>query len=93
MRKKILCVFITLTVPLFLYMNVWQSYKFTSNYFEVKGLISTQERLISSNNVLLNRVAVLQSPVRVVESAMTEMVLMPVDEDDIVRVEVVKGGN
>lgn len=56
----------------------------------MKGLISSQERLISRNNILLNRVAVLQSPARIVKTAQEEMVLVPVEEKDVVRVEVVK---
>lgn len=90
MKKKLLCVLVTFTVPLFLYMNVWQSYRFTSQYFEVKGLISTQERLISDNSLLLNRVAVLQSPTNIARSAKDELLLVPVDESHVVRIEVVK---
>lgn len=90
MKKKFLCVLVTFTVPLFLYLNVWQSYRFTSQYFEVKGLISTQERLISDNSLLLNRVAVLQSPTNIAKSAKDELLLVPVEESDVVRIEVVK---
>lgn len=88
MRKKFFCILISLTVPLFLYINVWQSYLYTSSYFEVGELVDSQKRIISGNNVLLNRVAELQSPKRAVERVTEDNNLVPLGDDSIIRVEV-----
>ena len=91
MRKRILYIFATFTVPLFLFFNVWQSQKYMVEYFEVKTLTRTQEDLIVGNKGLLNRVAELEAPVKVVGLVDSIMDLHPIGKDGIVRLRIEDG--
>ncbi len=89
MRKKLLCIAISLSVPLLLFVNVWQSQKYMLEYFEIKDLITTQDRLVVGNKDLVNRVAELESPTRVVDIVDENMSLDKIAGGDIVRIQVV----
>lgn len=89
MRKTVLGAFISLTVPLFLFVNVWQSQRYMINYFEVKGLIKSQEALVEDNKKLINRVAELESPERVSFLLDSQASLRKIGGGEIVRIEVV----
>lgn len=89
MRKSFFGILISLSVPLLLFVNVLQSQKYMTNYFEVKGLISTQELLVQNNKKLINRVAELESPTRIFDLLDTEKQLQKIGGGEIVRIEVV----
>ena len=88
MRKAVLGIFMSLTVPLFLFANVWQSQRFMVEYFEVKGLITTQESIVQDNKKLINRVAELESPERVSFLLDSQAELRKIGGGEIVRIEV-----
>lgn len=89
MRKALLGVVASLSVPLFLFVNVWQSQKYMVNYFEVKGLIDTQTSITQDNKRLINRVAEFESPARVVEILDESAIIEKIGGGEIVRLEVV----
>lgn len=89
MRKSFLGAFISLTVPLLLFVNVWQSQRYMIDYFEVKGLIKSQETLVQDNKKLINRVAELESPERVSFLLDSQVELKKIGGGEIVRLEVV----
>lgn len=88
MRKTFLGIFASLTVPFFLFVNVWQSQKYMIDYFEVKGLIKSQENFVQDNKKLINRVAELESPTRVSILLDSEASLKKIGGGEIVRIEV-----
>lgn len=90
MKRKLLCFAITFTVPLFLFMNVLQAQKYMLHSFEVKGLLRSQERIVKKNKELINKVAELESPVRVVELLDSRAALRKIGGGEIVRIEVVE---
>lgn len=85
-----MCIAVSFTVPLFLFMNVWQSHRFMIHSFEVKGLIRTQERIVKKNKELVSKVAELESPIRVVELLDSSAALRKIGGGEIVRIEVVE---
>lgn len=90
MKKKLLCFAISLTVPLFLFVNVLQAQKFMIHSFEVRGLIRSQERIVKQNKELINKVAELESPVRVVDLLDSRTAIKKIGGGEIVRIEVVE---
>ncbi len=89
MKKYFLGVVASLSVPLLLFVNVLQSQKYMINYFEVKGLISKQELIVQENKKLINRVAELESPKRVVDLLDSEGLIEKIGGGEIIRIEVV----
>ncbi len=89
MRKSFLGILISLSVPLFLFVNVWQSQRYMVDYFEVRGLISIQEDLVQNNKRLINRVAELESPARIFSLLDTKTQLEKIGGGEIVRLEVI----
>lgn len=89
MRRGFLGILISLSVPLLLFVNVWQSERYMINYFEVKGLISDQEQLVKNNKKLINRVAELESPSRIFDLLDSESTLEKIGGGEIVRLEVI----
>ena len=89
MRKRMLYILATFSVPLLLFVNVWQSQRYMVDYFEVKSLVKSQESLILENKRLLNRVAELDSPMKIVDKAETVLNLYPIKKDGVVRLSLV----
>jgi len=89
MRRSFLAIIVTLSVPLFLFVNVLQSERYMMEYFEVRGLINSQEELVQNNKKLINRVAELESPARVFEYIDTNERLKKIGGGEIVRLEVI----
>lgn len=89
MRKRIIYILATFSVPLLLFVNVWQSQKYMVDFFEVRALVESQESLISGNKRLLNRVAELDSPTKIVDATEASLDLYPIDKDSLVRLHLV----
>ena len=89
MRKSFFGILISLSIPLFLFVNVWQSQRYMVDYFEVRGLIGQQEFLVQNNKKLINRVAELESPARIFNLLDTKTQLKKIGGGEIVRLEVV----
>lgn len=92
MRRSLFGILISFSVPLLIFVNVWQSQRYMTDYFEVRGLISHQELIVQNNKKLINRVAELESPTRVVDILETESILVKIGGGEIVRLEVIDKG-
>ena len=89
MKRSIFGVLISLTIPLLLFINVWQSQRYMTSYFEVRGLITRQDNLVKDNKILISRVAELESPSRVVSFFEGDDLLKKIGGGEIVRIEVI----
>lgn len=90
MKKKLLCIAVSFTVPLFLFMNVWQSHRYMIHSFEVKGLIRNQGMIVKKNKEYMNTVAELESPTRVVDLLDSKIALERIGGGEIIRIEIVE---
>ncbi|MGL1894329.1 MAG: hypothetical protein OCD02_22045 [Spirochaetaceae bacterium] len=90
MRKTFLGIIISLSVPLFLFVNVWQSQRYMINYFEVRSLVRSQDELVLENKRLVNKVAELESPNRVFEYLNPDVELQKIGGGEIIRIEVIE---
>ncbi len=90
MRRVFLGVAMSLSVPLLLFMNVWQSHKYMLSSFEIKGLIKSQSVLVLENKKLINDVANLESPSRISDLADTTLALKKIGGGEIIRIKVVE---
>lgn len=89
MRKSFFGILISLSIPLFLFVNVWQSQKYMVDYFDVRGLVRKQGILVQDNKKLINRVAELESPARIFNLLDTGTQLEKIGGGEIVRLEVI----
>jgi hypothetical protein len=65
LTKKILISFAIFTVPLFMFLNVWQGYKYERLNSEVKSFEQDQKEWFEKNKKMLAALSVYSSPARV----------------------------
>lgn len=91
MKKKLLFLVISFSVPLMLFLNVWQSHRYMIHSFEAKGLIRKQGVIVKNNKKYINSVAELESPARVVELLDSRVLLERIGGGEIIRIEIKEG--
>ena len=73
MLKRIIIVLIVMTIPLFLFLNAWQSFRYNDLYGEVKELERRQEELMEKNKALIVSIEIYKSPKRIDRLASGEL--------------------
>ncbi|MFP4066281.1 MAG: cell division protein FtsL [Spirochaetaceae bacterium] len=73
--KRYLVIACILSVPIALFVNVWQSYRYESLQRETVRLERAQEEAIERNKRLIAGIAVLRSPARIQDLAESELEL------------------
>jgi len=89
--KKVLAVAMALAVPGILFLNAWEGYRYHQLSNEVKDLQKRQQALLEANMSVIAEIAREQSPQRVEEKAVAGLGLVPVDQDRVTKLVVVKG--
>lgn len=92
MKRWVVLYFITLTIPLFLGLTVWQATRYAELEREVKKLEAIQEEWIESNKRLIVEIAVLSSPERIAYIAEYELGLSKKQPEEVLQVQI-KGPN
>lgn len=84
MQRRIIVVLIV-AIPILLFANVYQAYRYTQLEREIGRLESEQLALIEENKRAILAVTVLTSPQRVGPLAVDELALRRLTGDDIIR--------
>ncbi len=90
MRRKIVCV-ILLIVPVLLFINGWQAYRYYDLKKNIEELERVQYELFEDNKKAIAAIAVLNSPARIAKIA-EELGMEKAEVDRIIRVVFQKGG-
>lgn len=88
MNRKIL-LFCALTLPVFILINIVQSYNFEQHRREVSALEKEQKVWMEKNKRMLAGIAILSSPARL-EKLAREMGLRPPAQDKVIKVQLAK---
>ncbi len=85
MRRFLLAVS-ALLVPLLLFLNIWQGYRYERMRQEVSRLEEEQKNRLEDNKRLLAGIAVLSSPARIEKIAREDLGLKRLDPRRLLRV-------
>lgn len=83
MKKLVLYAAVAL-IPLLFFLNVWQSFRYSSLKREVAWLESVQRDLLEKNKRDIAGISVLESPARIEELARKNLQLVRPDAKDII---------
>ena len=65
--KRLVLLLVVCTIPILLFLNVWQVHRFTTSLDEVRALEKAQRNIIEENKRTLIGIEVLSSPSRIEE--------------------------
>lgn len=85
-KKDMMTLFITASLPLFLFLNVWQTMRYRNLQKEIEDLEKTQVELIEKNKQALASLAFLASPERIEEIAIDELDLELLKRDNRIQI-------
>ena len=85
MKRKWLLVLIC-TVPLFVFMNVYQVYRYRAVKMEIRFLEAEQKDLLENNKRILAGIGVLKSPARIDKLASEDLGLEKVHSGKTIRI-------
>jgi len=90
-KRYALLYFFVLTIPVFLGVAVWQSFRYTELEKSVRRLEAVQEDWVNSNKKLIASIAVLSSSLRIKQIAVNDLGLVKVRPEDVLQVRIEEG--
>ena len=92
MKKRYFFLYLmTLTIPLFLGLLVWQSNRYQNLDRELYYLEKTQEEWIESNKRLIASIAEYSSPERIGDIAINQLFLRKIRPENLLQVKISEG--
>jgi len=88
--KKMLVLFLVLTVPALIFLSVWQVFSFQRLEAEVGSLEDRQKEWFEENKRKIISIEYLSSPQRLDQIAREELELQKMDPDKVIRIVVPK---
>jgi cell division protein FtsL len=83
--------FLVFTIPLFLGIAAWQSFRYTELEKNVRVLEANQEEMIVENRKLIASIAVLSAPSRIEQIAVQDLGLKKILPENVLQVRI-EGG-
>jgi cell division protein FtsL len=91
MKRFILLYFLVITIPLFLGLLIWQSFRYQSLSAELTRLEQTQSEWIESNKRLIAGIAEYSSPERIDRIARHDLNLQKIQPEYSLQVKITGG--
>jgi len=92
MLKNIFALVLTISIPFSLLAGVWQAARYSQIEAGVLNAEKEQYELIALNKRLISAISVLSAPERIEKVATEELDMRKALPDEIVRIELQKGG-
>ncbi|MFP4430605.1 MAG: cell division protein FtsL [Spirochaetota bacterium] len=86
---KLILITVLVLLPVLLFANVWQGYRFVQLSRDVARLETQQRRAIEENKRLIATIAVLRSPERIREVAEEYLEAEPLEPGQSIRIQIV----
>ena len=83
--------FFVLTIPLFLGVLAWQSFRYTELESSVRRLEADQKELVVENRKLIASAAVLSAPSRIEQIAVQDLGLSKILPENVLQVRIDRG--
>lgn len=93
MIRNIMAVVLTLSIPFFLFVQVWQSSRYSQTESELVALTRTQTELVSLNKRYISGISVLSSPERIEKVATEELNMRKARSEEITRISLGREGS
>jgi len=90
--KRLLVVFMLISVPALFFLNIWQGFRFWEAERYMVRMQDEQQQLFEENKLMIVNIAVASSPSRIGELA-RELGLEKIGQQDILRVRIPGRGN
>ncbi|OHD14250.1 MAG: hypothetical protein A2Z96_06075 [Spirochaetes bacterium GWB1_48_6] len=87
MNRKVL-IFMALSLPLFVFLNVAQSYDYEKRNREVKAMEAQQREWVEKNKQVIAGISVLSSPERISKLAENDLDLELIPSQSVIKVNV-----
>jgi len=87
-RLYMLFYFFIFTIPLFLGVVAWQSFRYTELENNVRRLEADQKELVVENRKLIASIAVLSAPSRIEQIAVQDLGLTKILPEDVLQVRI-----
>lgn len=88
--KKITAFFLTLSIPLLLFLTVWQSSRYTNIERELRDYDKEQYRLIEENKRKISGISILLRSERIEKIAVEQLNMRKALSSEILRIEIGK---
>ncbi len=85
--KKWHVLILALVLPLAVFLNVWQVFRYKRLEDEIASLEDRQQELIEKNKNIIAGISVLQSPQRLEELAKEELELQKIEPGRLIRIQ------
>ncbi len=92
MIKNVMAVVMTLAIPFFLFLTVWQTGRYAEIDSELRSLDMEQQALVNQNKRLISALTVLSVPERIERVATEELYMRKARSDEIMRIELKREG-
>ena len=79
------------TIPLFLFLNAWQGYKYGTLAREIRQMEAEQKNWFEENKKLIASIAIFSAPARIDRSAREELGLSKPESREIDRIRIIGG--
>ena len=83
--------FFVLTIPIFLGIVAWQSFRYTELESNIRRLEADQKELVVENRKLIASIAVLSAPSRIEQIAVQDLGLSKIPPEDVLQVRIERG--
>jgi cell division protein FtsL len=90
-KRYLLLYVLVFTIPLFLYVLVWQSNRYQNLSRELNRLEQTQAEWVESNKRFISRISEYSSPDRIEDLARTELNLQKIRPENFLQVRITRG--
>jgi cell division protein FtsL len=90
-RRYGLFYFFVLTIPIFLGVVAWQSFRYTELESSVRRLEADQKDLVVENRKLIASIAVLSAPSRIEQIAVQDLGLSKILPENVLQVRITRG--
>lgn len=91
MIKNVGTIMMTLAIPFFLFVSVWQTGRYSRLENEVRRLDKDQYEVILLNKRLISGISVLSTPERIEKVALQDLKMRKALPSEIMRIELKKG--
>jgi len=90
-RRYGLFYFFVLSIPFFLAIVAWQSFRYTELESSIRRLEADQKELVVDNRKLIASIAVLSAPSRIEQIAVKDLGLKKIPPENVLQVRIERG--
>ena len=84
--KKLVLFFMVFSIPVILFFNTWQNFRYRTLYSEVRKLEKQQEQWLENNKSLIVGIEIFKSPKRIERIAIRDLKLHLAKSSEVLKI-------